>query len=52
MDQTLKRTVLLATYSPYGRFLLANHPGIWLHAPDCTMHTHHSFLEEIASETK
>lgn len=33
-------------------FLLAKHTGIWLHAPDCTMHTPHSFLEELASESE
>lgn len=30
-------------------FLQTKHSGIWLHAPDCTMHTQQSFLEEIAT---
>ena len=33
-------------------FLLTKYEGIWLHAPDCTMHTPHSFLEELTSESE
>jgi hypothetical protein len=32
-------------------FLLSKHPGIWLHAPDCTMHTQRSFLAEITAKS-
>lgn len=28
-------------------FLQARHSGIWLHAPDCTMHTQQSFLKGL-----
>ncbi len=33
-------------------FLLAKHPGVWLHCPDCTMHTPRSFLEDLVSDSK
>lgn len=33
-------------------FLLAKHTGIWLHAPDCTMHTQRSFLKQLAADVE
>lgn len=33
--------------------LQARHSGVWLHAPDCTMHTQESFLTEfVVGETQ
>lgn len=31
-------------------FLQARHNGVWLHAPDCTMHTQQSFLKGLIAD--
>ena len=45
----IKALCLPETLVAIWKHLKANHPGIWLHDPDCQMHTEKSFFDVLAS---